>query len=307
MRRVLVTGGAGFIGSHLVKRLLDQGAEVAVLDNLSTGDLRNLGPSIRNGSLTMIEGDITVPADVAPSLRAVDSVVHLAAVASVPDSIKDPAKTHRVNVEGTRVLLESSVAARVKKFVFASSCAVYGDASRLPIVESDRMNPLSPYASSKIQGEELCRAHSEGFASGTTILRFFNIYGPGQERSAYGTAITSFVHSLKAGESPVIHGDGLQTRDFVYVTDAVEAIVLALGEEGSGEAYNIGSGRELTILDLELAISRALDGKKAPPRFGEPRPGDIRRSVADITKARTRLGFNPRVTLESGLSEMLKG
>lgn len=132
------------------------------------------------------------------------------------------------------------------------------------------------------------------------------VYGPGQERSAYGTVITSFVDRLKAGKSPEIHGDGLQTRDFVYVTDVVEAIGLALGEEGSGVVYNIGSGKELSIIDLERALSGALDGKRIEPRFGEPRAGDIRRSVADITKARTGLGFNPRMTLESGLSEMLK-
>ncbi len=306
MRHVLVTGGAGFIGSHLVERLLSDGAEVTVLDNLSTGDMRNLASSISNESLTMVKGDITVPADVTSSTRGVDSVVHLAAVASVPDSIKDPEKTRRINVEGTKLLLESSVAADVKKFVFASSCAVYGDTQRLPIAESTPTNPLSPYASSKLKGEEMCKRYSDRFADGTTILRFFNVYGPRQEKSAYGTVITSFVDRLKAGKSPEIHGDGLQTRDFVYVTDVVEAILLALGKGGSGVVYNIGSGKELTIIDLERALSGVLNGKEVQPRFSEPREGDIRRSVADITKARTSLGFDPRVTLESGLGEMLK-
>jgi nucleoside-diphosphate-sugar epimerase len=240
-------------------------------------------------------------------LRGVDSVVHLAAVASVPDSIKDPERTNRINVEGTKFLLESSVAAGVKKFVFASSCAVYGDTQRLPIAESTPTNPLSPYASSKLKGEEMCRAYSGRFASGATILRFFNVYGPRQERSAYGTVITSFVGRLRAGKSPQIHGDGLQTRDFVYITDVVEAIVLALGDKGSGEAYNIGSGKELSIIGLERALGSVLNAKKVEPRFGEPREGDIRRSLADITKARAGLGFEPQVTLESGLRAMLKG
>lgn len=304
---MLVTGGAGFIGSHLVGKLLDEGVKVTVLDNLSTGDLQNLDPSVRIESLTMVRGDITVLADVVPSLRGVDSVVHLAAVASVPDSIKDPERTHRVNVEGTKVLLESSAAAEVKKFVFASSCAVYGDTSQLPIAESTPTNPLSPYASSKVEGEKMCKAYSSRFAKGTTILRFFNVYGPRQERSAYGTVITSFVDKLKAGGSPEIHGDGLQTRDFVYVTDVVEAIVLALQEERSGEVYNIGSGKELSIIDLERTLSGLLNSRRIEPRFSEPRAGDVRRSVADITKARASLGFNPRVTLESGLRDMLKG
>jgi UDP-glucose 4-epimerase len=290
-----------------VERLLDDGAKVTVLDNLSTGTLRNLGSSIRNKSLTMRKGDITVQADVASSLKGVDSVVHLAAVASVPDSIKDPVRTNRINVGGTKMLLESSVAAGVKKFVFASSCAVYGDTQRLPIAESTPTNPLSPYASSKLKGEEMCRAYAGRFANGATTLRFFNVYGPRQERSAYGTVITSFVDRLKAGRGPEIHGDGLQTRDFVYVTDVVQAIVLALGNERSGEVYNIGSGKELSIIDLERALSNVLNAKRVEPRFGEPREGDIRRSVADITKARADLGVNPRVTLESGLRAMLKG
>jgi UDP-glucose 4-epimerase len=307
IRHVLVTGGAGFIGSHLAERLLNDDAKVTVLDNLSTGTLRNLDSSIKNRNLTTIKGDITVRADLASSLRGVDSVVHLAAVASVPDSIKDPERTHRINVEGTKLLLESSVEAGVKKFVFASSCAVYGDTQMLPIAESTPMNPLSPYASSKLKGEEMCRAYSGRFANGTTILRFFNVYGPRQERSAYGTVITSFMERLKAGRSPEIHGDGLQTRDFIYITDVVEAIVLALGDERSGEVYNIGSGRELSIIDLERVLSGVLNTKKVEPRFGESRAGDIRRSVADITKARAGLGFEPHVTLESGLRAMLKG
>jgi UDP-glucose 4-epimerase len=307
MRHVLVTGGAGFIGSHLVERILDEGDKVTVLDNLSTGTLRNLDSSIRNESLTVIKGDITMSADVASSLREVGSVVHLAAIASVPDSIRNPERTYRVNVEGTKVLLESSVAADVKKLVFASTCAVYGDTPKLPIIESDGTNPLSPYASSKLQGEEMCKTYSNRFANGTTILRFFNVYGPRQEGSAYGTVISSFVDRLKAGKSPEIHGDGLQTRDFVYVTDIVEAIILALREERRGEVYNIGRGKEISIIDLERALSDVLNGNKIKPRFGEPRAGDIRRSVADITKARTSLGFSAKVTLESGLREMLKG
>lgn len=307
MKHVLVTGGAGFIGSHLVERLLNDGVKVTVLDNLSTGTLRNLDSSIRNESLTMIKGDITVQADVASSLRGVDSVVHLAAVASVPESIRNPERTYRVNVEGTKVLLESSVAASVKKFVFASSCAVYGDTKRLPIVENAPTNPLSPYAASKLKGEGMCRTYSGRFADGTTILRLFNVYGPRQERSAYGTVITRFVDRLKAGKSPEIHGDGLQTRDFVYVTDVVEAIVLALECGRSREVYNIGSGKELSIIDLERTLSGVLNAKGVEPRFGKPRAGDIRKSVAGITKARTGLGFDPRVTLESGLRAMLKG
>ncbi len=305
MRHVLVTGGAGFIGSHLAKGLLDDDSTVTVLDNLSTGDMRNLASSIGDEKLTMIKGDITSPTVVTRSLKGADSVVHLAAIASVPDSIRDPEKTYRVNVEGTKTVLESSAAAGVRKFVFSSSSAIYGDSRKLPIAESAPVSPLSPYASSKLKGEEMCKEYSNRFADGATILRFFNVYGPRQERSPYGAVIASFVKRLKAGESPEIHGDGRQTRDFVYVRDVTEAIVLALGKKESGETYNIGSGRELSIMDLERAIRGALDLWKIKPRFVEPRKGDIRRSVADITKARTRLGFNPQNTLESGLREML--
>lgn len=307
MKHVLVTGGAGFIGSHLVDRLLEEGARVTVIDNLSTGDMRNLSLSAGNARLTIIRGDITVPADVSRSLREVDEVVHLAAVASVPDSIMNPRKTHKVNVQGTKLLLESSAVAGLKKFVFASTCAVYGDPARLPVSESDDTNPLSPYASSKLRGEEMCKAYSRRFARGATILRFFNVYGPRQERSAYSTVITSFLDELGAGETPLIYGDGLQTRDFIYVTDVVKAIVLGLAKERGGEAYNIGRGEETSIIDLVHAISKVLHAKKVQSRFDEPREGDIRRSFADIRKARTGLGFNPRVTLESGLRKMLAG
>ncbi|MGD1055709.1 MAG: GDP-mannose 4,6-dehydratase, partial [Nitrososphaerales archaeon] len=227
--------------------------------------------------------------------------------ASVPDSIKNPRKTHKVNVQGTKLLLESSAVAGLKKFVFASTCAVYGDPARLPVSESDDTNPLSPYASSKLRGEEMCKAYSRRFARGATILRFFNVYGPRQERSAYSTVITSFLDELGAGETPLIYGDGLQTRDFIYVTDVVKAIVLGLAKERGGEAYNIGRGEETSIIDLVHAIGKVLHAKKVQSRFDEPREGDIRRSFADVRKARTGLGFNPRVTLELGLRKMLAG
>jgi UDP-glucose 4-epimerase len=300
-----VTGGAGFIGSHLAGRLLRDGSNVVILDNLSTGRLENLEATMANRRLRVIRGDILSPTKVREGLKEVDSVVHLAAQASVPDSIANPRRTHEINVRGTKALLMSCTKAGVEQFIFASTCAVYGNPARIPIGEQSPVDPLSPYASSKLSGEELCRDVSR-FAHGSTILRFFNVYGPRQERSPYGAVISSFVDRLKSGKRPLVFGDGHQTRDFVYVSDVVESIVLAMKRK-TGGVFNVGSGRECSILDLEGMLAKMLRGRPVTPEFREARPGEIARSLADITLARKMLGFSPRFTLEAGLRDMLRG
>jgi UDP-glucose 4-epimerase len=304
-RRVLVTGGAGFIGSHVVKKLAQLGRRLVVLDNLSSGSEENLAAQ-GWPNLEFVRGDILDSGRVKEALRDVDSVVHLAALVSVQESVRNPSLTHEVNVDGTRTLLRESIRAGVKKFVLASTCAVYGDPERFPITEGSRRKPLSPYAESKVEAERACRSQGRRMSGGLTILRFFNVYGPGQERSAYANVITKFAERLAAGKALVVYGDGRQTRDFVHARDVASAVSLALGAERAAETLNVGSGRETSINELAAIMSRIAGRDASSLVHAEARAGEVSRSWADISRARDVLGFSPRVGLEEGLSELLK-
>jgi nucleoside-diphosphate-sugar epimerase len=297
----LVTGGAGFIGSHIVRRLVGADARVRVLDNFSTGRRSNLA-SIAD-RIELIEGDI---ADAATVRRAVDGaeyVLHLAALASVPESVEHPDRNFEINYRGMHNLLMAARDAQVQRLVFSSSAAVYGDHAA-PHHEELAPRSLSPYAAAKHNGEQLCRAFAHVYGLPTVCLRYFNVFGPGQNpRSGYAAAIPIFMTALLEGKRPTIYGDGRQSRDFVYVANVVDANLLACGTESViGGVFNIAAGGETNLLEL-LALLSELAGSAVEPNFAPPRVGDIRRSYADITRATATLGFRPRVGLAEGLRE----
>ena len=305
--RVLVTGGAGFIGSHLVDVLMARGYAVTVLDNLSTGSRDNLKAHLANPNFRFIEGDIRDGAAVKRALSGAEAVVHEAAMISVPLSIEDPALAHEVNVEGTLSLLRASLDVGVRRFVYASSSGVYGEASHLPIAEDAPLNPLSPYASSKLAAEESCRIFFELEGLPTVCLRYFNVYGPRQTAGEYAGVMVRFSERLQKDQPPIIYGDGQQTRDFVYVDDAVEATVSALERDGvAGEVVNIGTGKATSINELCELFLRLTGKVHLKPLREPPRIGDIRHSQADISKARKLLGFKPKVQLELGVKKLLE-
>jgi UDP-glucose 4-epimerase len=300
-RSFLVTGGAGFIGSHIVRRLVGAQARVRVLDNFSTGRRANLAEVADR--IELIEGDI---ADAATLRRAVDGaeyVLHLAALASVPESVEHPDRNFEVNYLGMHNLLMAARDAQVQRLVFSSSAAVYGDH---PAPHHEELAPrsLSPYAAAKHSGEQLCRAFAHVYGLPTVCLRYFNVFGPGQNpRSGYAAAIPIFMTALIEGRRPTIYGDGRQSRDFVYVANVVDANLLACGTEAAiGGVFNIAAGGETNLLEL-LTILGELAGSEVEPIFAPPRVGDIRRSYADVTRAVTMLGFRPRVGLAEGLRE----
>lgn len=300
MSRFLITGGAGFIGSHLARALAADGARVRVLDDFSTGRRENLHGAGKN--IEIVEGDVRERAAVREAMKGVECVLHEAAIASVPASIEDPVTTNDVNVTGTLHLLEAATEAGVRRFVFASSTAVYGDGPTLPVTEDAPPAPCSPYAASKLIGETygftFHRLHGLPF----TALRYFNVYGPGQdEHSPYAAVIPLFIEKILGGERPVIFGDGRQSRDFIHVSDVVLANRLALErEEAVGRVFNVGRGDETDLNRLAASIA-ALVGSRIEPLYEAPRPGDIVHSRADIDRARKLLGFEPRTELIEGL------
>jgi len=293
--RVLVTGGAGFIGSHLVRELVSLGYEVRVLDNLSRGSLENLGNAL--GSVELVLGDVRDPEVTARALTGVDAVVHLAALIDVEESIRLPELYTEVNLVGTLNLVRAS--RRLDTFVFSSSASVYGDPVKVPIPETHPLSPKSPYAASKAAAELYIKTYSNLYGFRYVILRLFNVYGPRQSRF-YSGVVVEFVRRALRGEPPVIYGDGEQTRDFVYVSDVVKAIVTVLKTKVSG-VYNIGSGKPTRIIDLAYTVLRVVGAENLRPEFREARPGDVKHSVADISKATRELGFRPTVNLEAGL------
>lgn len=300
--RVLVTGGAGFIGSHVVDALISRGHAITVLDNLSEGNENNLREHLGDPKFTMVQGDIRDEESVKKAMTGVDAVVHMAALKSVPLSIKNPKLTHEINVDGTLSILKASRDAKVKRFVYASTCAIYGDASKMPISEDTSPNPLSPYAKSKLDAEESCRKFYEADGLPTVFLRYFNVYGPRQLGGEYGGVLLKFIERMRKNQPPIIYGDGKQTRDFIYVGDAAEAAILALEKaDVKGEAINVGTMRSVSINELcEMFIK--LSGKtNLKPIHEDARPGDIRHSLADAAKAEKLLGFRPKVPLEKGI------
>lgn len=297
----LVTGGAGFIGSNLVDGLLSRGFRVRVLDNLSSGKMENLSQAI--SKIDFLKGDLRSDSDVAKAVKGSEYVFHMGAISNVPQSVKEPLITHEVNVSGTFRLLDLSRKAGVKRFIFTSSSAVYGETQKFPSGEKDLPRPESPYAASKIAGEYYCKNFSTFYGLETVTLRYFNVFGPRQNpRSRYACVVPIFLKNLLEKTPPEVHWDGKQSRDFVYVEDVIAANVLAMKKTGiSGETFNIGSHTEVRVVDCLVGIQKILGLKEVKTHYTPKRAGDVRRTFADISKARRSLGYRPSVSFAEGL------
>lgn len=305
MLRFMVTGGAGFIGSNLSETLLDKGHSVTVFDNLATGREENLSGIM--GRLDFIRGDIRDMAALEAAIKGMDYVIHLAALGSVPRSIEDPATTHEVNATGTLNVLNAARAAKVKRVVCASSSSVYGDTAVLPKEEQMAPSPLSPYAVSKITGEYYCKAFHRVYGLETVALRYFNVYGRRQDpNSQYAAVIPRFVDAMLRGKSPVIYGDGEQSRDFTFVDDCNQANVKACFAGGAeGMHFNVGYGSKVSINGLFRKIRDSL-GSKVEPAYAPPRKGDVRDSLAAISRARDILGYEPENGIDEGIRKTVE-
>ena len=304
-RRVCVTGGAGFIGSHLVDALRELGADVAVLDDFSNGRVENLGDT---SSIRLVRGSILDPDALADALDGATTVFHQAALGSVPASVEDPVSYQQANADGTLAVLEHCRAHRIERVVYAASSSAYGDQPASPKVEAMVPDPLSPYAASKLAGEHLLRTYAHCYGISGVSLRYFNIFGPRQRAdSPYAAVNPRFADALRAGEKPVIFGTGEQTRDFTFVANAVWANLLAgcVTSPLRGESLNIACGEAISLLDLLSEMSGAL-GTSADARFEPVRAGDVMHSKADISAARRVLGFEPIVGFADGLRQTLE-
>jgi UDP-glucose 4-epimerase len=301
----LVTGGAGFIGSHLVEALIERGETVRVLDNFSTGELANL-ERVRD-QVHVLNGDITDLQTVRTAMEGVDLVFHEAALASVPRSIANPLATHHSCVTGTLHVLWAAREAGVRRVVYAASSSAYGGSRKLPKHEDAPTLPLSPYAVAKLAGEHYCAAFAEVYGLETVRLRYFNVFGPRQSpTSPYAAVIPKFIAAMTSGHRPLIHGDGNQSRDFTFVADVVQANLLAAEAPGvQGKVYNIACGRRTSLLELVQHLN-ALLGTDLQPEHTEARPGDVRHSLASIDEARNDLEYEPTTDIETGLRHCLK-
>jgi nucleoside-diphosphate-sugar epimerase len=304
MAAFLVTGGAGFIGSSLVRRLLGVGHSVRVLDNLSTGFKSNLEECLNR--IELMEGDVSEFAVCKSAVAGVDYILHEAAIPSVQRSVDDPIRSNNANVTGTLNMLVAARDAKVKRFVFASSSSVYGDTETLPKVETMPENPLSPYALTKHAGEKYCVLFYRIYGLPTVALRYFNVFGPRQDpHSPYSAVISRFVEAALAGRRPVVNGDGEQSRDFTYVENVVDANLLACEANGvEGMVFNIGTGERRSLNDLLRSLS-SLVGRNLEPEYANARLGDVRHSQADIGRARRYLRFEPKVSFLAGLERTL--
>jgi nucleoside-diphosphate-sugar epimerase len=304
MASFLVTGGAGFIGSHLVEELLMRGQRVRVLDNFLTGKRENL--ALFAERIELVEGDIRDPDACGRAVEGMDYVLHQAALPSVPRSVADPITTNDINVRGTLNVLRAASEAGVKRFVFASSSSCYGDDPSLPKREGTEGRPLSPYAVSKLAGEKYLQVYALTYGLETVSLRYFNVFGPRQDPfSQYAAAIPLFISGILRGEPPTIYGDGEQTRDFTFVANVVEANLLACEAPGaSGSVFNIACASRVTVNDLIRKINEDL-GTSIRPVHVDARPGDIRHSFADISAAKVVLGFSPHVGFDEGLKKTI--
>ncbi len=300
MDRYLVTGGAGFIGSHIAEELVTKDFFVRVVDNFLTGKEENIA-SFLDG-IELIRGDIRNLELCREAVKDVDYVLHQAALPSVPRSIEDPLLTNAINIEGTLNILLASRDASVKKVVFASSSSVYGDDEHLPKKEGLEGNPLSPYAITKLTGEKYCQVFSEIYGLATVCLRYFNVFGPRQDPfSQYTAVIPNFITRLLSDKAPIIHGDGEQSRDFTHVANIVEAnLQVALVPDVSGQVFNLGNGVQTSVNGLAKTLTE-LTKKDIEPVHEEERPGDVKHSFADISKAEALLNYKPRVSLKDGL------
>jgi len=300
----LVTGGAGFIGSHLAEALVKQGHTVRVLDDFSSGKEDNLGPV--KGAVQLYQASITSADAVRQAVAGCDIVFHLAALPSVTKSVESPLASHDACATGTLTVLDAARHANVRRVVYAASSSAYGDQPGDVRRESDPLVPLSPYAAAKLAGEHYCQCCTAVYGLETVRLRFFNVFGPRQDaKSPYSGVISLFSAAMARGQTPTIYGDGLQTRDFVYVADVVQALVKAAqAPRASGNVYNIGTGQSVTILDLVKHLNDLL-GTSLQPVHGPARAGDVRHSLADIALARRDLSFEPQVSFREGLARTL--
>jgi UDP-glucose 4-epimerase len=303
--KYVITGGAGFIGSHIAEVLWKRGDEVVILDNFTTGKKENLRPLLESDTVSCIEGSVTNPDLVKRCAEGADGIFHLAAIASVQQSLLNPAASHEVNVTGTLNVLLAARECGVRKVVFASSAAVYGDGPQLPKQEEMAPSPISPYAATKLAGEHYCRAFSAAFHLPTVILRYFNVYGPRQDpNSEYAAVIPRFINRILNNQSPMIFGDGEQTRDFVYIGDVVQANMLSMENSVEG-VFNIAYGEKISLNAL-VATLKDLTGTVPEPVYQPRKNGDILYSVADIQSARTVLGYTPEYPVKRGLQETLQ-
>lgn len=305
--KYLVTGGAGFIGSNIVKVLLRRDEQVRVLDNFSTGKRENLYSFRNHRNFKLVEGDLRSFHIVRNAVKDVDYILHQGALPSVPRSINDPITTNDVNILGTLNILEAAKEFGVKRVVYASSSSVYGNSEKLPKIEDMPVAPLSPYAISKYTAERYCQIYYKIYGLETICLRYFNIFGPGQDpTSQYSAVIPKFVKLMKEDKQPVIYGDGTQSRDFTYVDNVVEANLLACTAKNvAGEVFNIACGKRYTVLQLAEIINKIL-GKNIDPVFEKERVGDIKHSQAKIEKAKKMLGFKVVCGFEKGLRKLIR-
>jgi len=302
--KVLITGGAGFIGSNLARACLEAGEEVRIFDDFATGRHENLDEIRRD--VELIEGSVVEQDALGRAVHGCEVIYHQAALPSVPRSVEEPLLTHAVNATGTLNVLQAARERDVRRVVYAASSSAYGDTEVLPKVETMAPNPLSPYALQKHVGEVYCRQFTHLYGLETVALRYFNVFGPRQDpNSAYAAVIPNFISAISKGEPPRVHGDGLQSRDFTFVRDVVSANLAAAAgpPESAGEVFNVACGHRITLLELIEMIARVLGVEAAEPRFGPPRPGDVRHSQADIRKAERLLGWRPRHAMIEGLRE----
>jgi UDP-glucose 4-epimerase len=302
---VLITGAAGFIGSHLVEGILNEGMNVKALDNLERGRLENIQQHVGSKNFTFVRGDVRDCQVARRTVKDMDVVIHLAALTSVPESVKTPILYNEVNIGGTLNLLESSLKSDVKLFVYGSSCAVYGNTRKLPIEESHPLQPNSPYGISKMTAECYTRLFFETSGLKTVCLRYFNVYGPRQAHDQYSGVIARFLECTNKNRPLVIFGHGEQTRDFINVKDVVEANILALKHNVAGETFNIATGAATTINKLAKTLLETANKTNLKILHKRPRKGDVKQSVADISKAKEKLQFFPEVSLRKGLEELL--
>jgi len=300
MTMYLVTGGAGFIGSHLAEALVGRGHRVRVVDSLVTGHRANLAhlPSVE-----FLEGDLADLAVARAAVQGADVVLHQAAIPSVPRSVQDPITSHHANVDATLNLLVAARDAGVRRVVYAGSSSAYGNTPTLPKVESMPSDPLSPYALQKLVSEDYCRLFTRLYGLETVVIRYFNVFGPRQDPSSpYSGVISLFIRALCEGQRPVIYGDGGHTRDFTYVANVVDGVLRAAeAPEAVGEVINVATGGRVSLVELFTALRRLL-AVEVEPEYREPRAGDVRDSQADITKAARLLGYRPSVTFDEGLA-----
>lgn len=298
-----ITGGAGFIGSRLAERLAEKGHKVIVYDNFSSGDVKNLS-KIKN-KIKIVKGDITDFKKLKQAMKGVDCVYHHAALVSVAQSMEEPVETHKINIEGTNNVLEAARLNGVKRVLLASSGVVYGNGKELPYKETALTDCRSPYAASKLIGEELLKCYFKAYGLETVCVRYFNVFGPKQNpNSPYAAVIAKFMDLAKRGNTFFIDWDGKQSRDFVFIDDVADATILVMEKGKAGEVYNVASGKTYTLLKLAKEIE-AIAGKKMKRVFKPKRAGDVKNSAADITKI-TQLGYKAKVSLKEGLKEILK-